>query len=529
MCRRSVTDKIQGGVSALIKVLLHTFFDRDRHDISTAGILLTLHDGSEVRLFVTFGLLLADEAALHSAYQCKGSSGLKPCALCQNIFDGKSVRGIVERDTRDWARYHTCCNPKEFVLHTPESITAILTKLAGAIHTMSATKFGELTTRLGFNFVENSLLLDPVMRSLVDPSEHLMYDWMHVYYVNGVFNTHVGQMMVALKPHGITYDTLHTYLSNWHWPSGVGTLTGRETCCSKRAKSSMESGSFKCTASEGLSLYPVFAHFVQQSVMRSSSDDAKAHGQSFLDLTTFLELVSSCARGVVTPEQLEKAVVQHVSSFKALYGVGPMIIKFHYSLHFPLFLHRWGYLPSCFTLERKHRVPKRYANQISNTSHTWEEGVLRELTGHHIFELRSTPDRFSITASLVDGKVPSKRMHGLLTDIFQPAPGDALQTSRVARIDQWEKCRVGDMVTVREEGGDVVGQVRWHAAVVGEAGVTTFTCVSRSTLISRGPRSTTWQRSEEMSVHMTSELRYTLTWSESRGVITALMRNTIAQ
>eukprot|EP00974_Lingulodinium_polyedra_P015872 1540754-Lingulodinium_polyedra.AAC.1 len=70
--------------------LVRLFFDPEGHNLQAAGMTLDLNGGSAIRLFLSFGMFLADEAALHMVFMCKGSSGLKPCMLCQNIFNERT-------------------------------------------------------------------------------------------------------------------------------------------------------------------------------------------------------------------------------------------------------------------------------------------------------------------------------------------------------------------------------------------------------------------------------------------------------
>ena len=50
---------------------------------------------------------VADEAAVHVLYGCKGQAGIKPCLLCANVFDRKEVRGIVDADSTGISVHHT--------------------------------------------------------------------------------------------------------------------------------------------------------------------------------------------------------------------------------------------------------------------------------------------------------------------------------------------------------------------------------------------------------------------------------------
>ena len=109
--RTSVTkDKIPGGLSELLCLAFQAFWDPDGHDVRLAGCHLDVLQHEPMRVFLEMGGVLADEAALHMAFDCKGSSGLKPCFLCANIFnkDEDSARKPVASDATGWSQYISC-------------------------------------------------------------------------------------------------------------------------------------------------------------------------------------------------------------------------------------------------------------------------------------------------------------------------------------------------------------------------------------------------------------------------------------
>ena len=202
--RSDQVKKIQAGFSGLLVAALSTFFGGQGHDISRSGITLKLVDGVYQQIFMTSAGFSADEAALHYAYCCKGASGLKPCLLCANVFNHKIRNEIVRLDATGASQHHTTHDFSKLKLHTPASISAILENLAASCGTLSKGAFAELETRLGWNYVPGSVMYDPILRPLMDPTEKAVYDWMHIFFVHGVFGAHVGQLMYHLKEHGVT-------------------------------------------------------------------------------------------------------------------------------------------------------------------------------------------------------------------------------------------------------------------------------------------------------------------------------------
>ena len=109
--RTSVTkSEIPGGLSQLLCMAFKSFWDTEGHDVSSAGCHLDVLQHEPMRVFLDMGGILADEAALHMAFCCKGASGLKPCFLCANVFnrDPDSERKPVESDATGWSQYISC-------------------------------------------------------------------------------------------------------------------------------------------------------------------------------------------------------------------------------------------------------------------------------------------------------------------------------------------------------------------------------------------------------------------------------------
>ena len=108
LLRSNTVKEIQGGLSALVGALLGVFFSPDGHDMSLAGVSLQLADGETLHAFIDLGVVLADEAALRAIYACKGAAGLKPCVLCQNVFNVTTKRNVPANDPTGFAVDITC-------------------------------------------------------------------------------------------------------------------------------------------------------------------------------------------------------------------------------------------------------------------------------------------------------------------------------------------------------------------------------------------------------------------------------------
>ena len=124
LLRTVVVQKINAGISNVMKALVSLFFDQGAHDMSKAGVQVQLPSGESLRIFLSLDIIIADEAALHGIYVCKGSGGLKPCMLCANVFNQKNERGVLQHDPTGMSQDHCCSDSSQLILHTSSTIKA---------------------------------------------------------------------------------------------------------------------------------------------------------------------------------------------------------------------------------------------------------------------------------------------------------------------------------------------------------------------------------------------------------------------
>ena len=201
-------------------------------------------------------LQIADELGLHMMIGSKGASGYKPCALCANVVNRDEKRCAVAKaaalgDDVPLAVPISEGDGSKLMPMTPELLRAVVARLSDGFRELNKGDFKELQTRLGWTW--DAGLPRRICRA--PPTQVVCYDWQHVLFVNGVFNTHLGVLMIYLSSVGITYKALHTYCSQYCWPGRVGSPA--EALNEKRARSSWDACVFKASASEGLGLMPV--------------------------------------------------------------------------------------------------------------------------------------------------------------------------------------------------------------------------------------------------------------------------------
>ena len=512
LLRSNLTQKLAGGISCVTSAIVKLFFGHRGHDMSKAGVHVRLVGGDTMHIMASLGIVIADEAALHMMYMCKGSGGLKPCMLCANIFNDSNERDVLKHDHTGLAQSHTCPDFNKIVLHTNATVRETIRRLEEGARHLTKGAFEELERRLGWNYTPGSLVLEPRILDICDPVRVVLYDWMHVFFVNGVFNAHVGLLMRRLKPHGITYDMLKQYTEPWKAPKQF--TDANEVLSTKRAQSSWKAEVLKASASESLSLMPVFACFFHVLSTTSSVAEVLDHSRCFLGLIDVIETIMKSARVPVDCDALQRSIGAYLGAFAALYGPDEMTPKFHYVIHFPSFIRRWQILPNCFVLERKHKFPKRYANALLNTAADWEKSILKEVTNVQLASLADTV-AFDDGAALLAPHIASKKLNRVLQHEFNVEPNVVFMTSTAARINEWDKCSLGDVVSLHDGR---VGRVALHGAYQHNGEWVCFSSLWMWEHVAEHGRYMTWRPSNTPLICLISEIKCAVVWAEANDM-----------
>ena len=343
-----VKKQIKGGMSHVLKVLMNAFFKHGGHDLRN-GVAMhapsSRHEGASDAhmLFAKHGILLGDMNEIKEILLCKGHAGTKPCPCCRNVVDHK--QGYADKSPA--LEPLTSLDSSKWSLHSDASVRALLAHLRVIAETSTNARLEAAQQHLGWNHCEENVLADEALGYRAIST--LMYDWMHVYLVNGIFLNEVSQLMNRLKTLGITARTLHDYLQPWKWPRQFA-----------HARNVFESGGFGGSASETLSCVLVLRKFVFEVVLSAADCQREAH--SFLALCDVVENLRDCSRegSRVTPADLHGIIVAHLRLYQAVYGDQGWVFKHHQSLHLAGMMEFHGGLFACFLHERKHRTIQRF-------------------------------------------------------------------------------------------------------------------------------------------------------------------------
>ena len=122
--------------------------------------------------------------------------------------------------------------------------------------------------------------------------------------------------MWAARGTSFTYGHVHAYLKMWSWPHAAQTVTGVDVFSPTRAKASLEARLLKCTASEGRSILPVFAHMARRTfIEQPGMEEFVPHAEAIGKLASILWELEAAARGTANLARLQDALDSHIGCF----------------------------------------------------------------------------------------------------------------------------------------------------------------------------------------------------------------------
>ena len=317
---------------------------------------------------------------------------------------------------------------------------------------MSKNDFALWQQATGFVYNPTALIFDERMDGIVFPLGQMLHDWMHAFLVKSVFQTCMFLMLTSLERlfNKDVYSVLHNYMDAWQLPAN--------------RHENLKFMTFKCTASEGLPLYPIFAFFLQAVVTPAGC--CLKECTAFVLLADVLDCIQAVPHGCITSALLKQSIHEFLQACLDCKWEGNMHSKFHWLIHFPRHLEQFLQLPSCFVQERKHKVVKRYSSSISNTI-TFEKSMMAEILSHDLAKLK-LPGTFATRLRLSKSCQPAKKLKDLLDTVFGPQTGgQGYQTCADLVLSSGCVCHKGD-ICILQDNSIKAGQIWVHADINGK-------------------------------------------------------------
>ena len=461
--RSDLTNQLVGSTSYLWKRILKELF------FNQGGKVASVQLGEHL-VFIEMGFFVADIPALKDVFKSSGHSGKKLCHFLANVVAHKSF-GIRRRDAFNVVS--TCLDMSKFRYHTDASIRGILLDLQNASHAVSCgrmtkTAYEKMCTEYGFSHCSENILLDDDLQ--IGAATQCMYDWMHIYLVGGLWNHEMVNLLVFLKVFQIVWKDLDAFVCQWTFTMNSSQCRAVFSTCGSRP--SEKADHISCSASEGLSVYPVVRVFL----MCLPDDRCKLQVESMMALCRVLDILQLIKTGRVTDAELAFAVLDHLRKYQAAYGTVGWLPKHLYSLLLIRQFEAFGSLVSLWTLERRHRLVKRFAAHHKNTR-AYEKSLMEEVTVQHLMDLKRRPSFFK--AGLVDPRSCTDTVQRTIRHEF----GVCADNQSKQAISVYRTFDAGQVCCFKETGEPSyrVGQLQFHVTINGVA----MTCIEEWTILER--------------------------------------------
>ena len=375
--RTKVLGKYAGGLSRFTQEVLNKYFFNGAGDYCNLESGAALPDGTILR--GRLWCFVADEPALKDFFLHKGHGGLLPCCLCKNVILHRLYNEAVH--TPPFVTT-ACANWDALQLHDDASIRALYLQLAEAHgRGVRGDEFDEMEIVAGLGYSDFGL----IHNRHVHVASQLMYDWPHVFVVGGLLDIEIGQCFRELSRvrSPTTYAVMGGFLQHWTWPKRQSPPL-EKLFDAAAIRSHTAAVAFKANASDIMSLAPAMNFFLTRVTREQGFSLPQV--MSLIACIDVLELLMCVRHNVVQPDTLKTALLRHLRLYKAAYGDDACRPKHHYALHLWKMLRDFGTLISCLTMERLHKIPKRYVTNRRNTT-SYELGTIEDPCEKSLWQL----------------------------------------------------------------------------------------------------------------------------------------------
>lgn len=457
-------NSVEGGMSYVFATVIKTFFQPDGFHMMDNGMHIDL--GAHSRLFAKIGIVIQDGGAHKSVWQARGDGASRFCLLCKNLFTEKS--SVVDGDGTNQLR----CNEIKLDELVPTTSADLRTNARylermASVLPRSGDQFTSLQQALGLTYASRGILLDRTLDRLIQPTEVYMHDYMHCLFVDGVLNLLIYLVFEQFINQGFAnvYDSFSMFLARWKFPARLQAAHVAEIFSDDRRDRHRAAKHIKCQASDLLTVLGVLCLYVQTVLQPLHIDDHAC--RAILSCIELAQMVVASSRVEVSPAVLLGVVHRFLAEFTVAFGFEFLTPKAHWLLHLPVALQRFGRLLNCFVLERKHRLPKRFATELKNTAHDASKSLLTEVVCQHLSQLVNFD--FSTDVALVKGRPAPKTSRRLILNVLELDDAADLEvlTASTVRFNPLATCHQGDVVLLQTEEGISAGRIKLCCSVNG--------------------------------------------------------------
>lgn len=371
--RTGMCKKIAGGFSQAIGKVV----DASKHSF-TVGVTIVLPTMGATPFRADFTINFADEAALKTASDFKGASGVLPCMKCKNVMYNRALRAIA---AGDYCVGLDCTDVSKFDCRTDEDVWDAVDHLIASRATMGVGEFEEEQKIYGLGFNEHGFFFN-ADREFVLPMTSLRFEPSHIWFA-GVANEEIAKMMAtleSLRPK-ITWKMVAEYFDgDFQWPSYVSNKGRSLSQCfnAVRRKATRKAGEFKAGLTETFMVVPLLNHFLETEVRPNAPAEIIDKLDSFnllADVVHSYKLLKNTSTAMAVLPRFRRECEQHFPAFLKAYPGSTITWKRHATLHISDQVEADGMMYDALACERKHYEVKTACSNITKTA-TFERSAL---------------------------------------------------------------------------------------------------------------------------------------------------------
>lgn len=346
--------------------------------------------------------------------------------------------------------------------------------------------------------------------SKLDIPRMLLYDYMHIYFVSGVWHLETNLLLQRLAKCNIKGPAFHRSLQQWTWPTWIGDKAASGSNIFENVKKAEDE--LKSSATEALSAYPAIRVFISDLRQQKTklTDEARDAMTCYILLRNVLDVLLLASRdgGGCHADKLCQSIQQHSAEFLRVYGPEHFLPKHHYAVHLPEMLRLHGCLLACWVQERRHKELKRFASDQHHSLPGTEKGIMEEMILCHMEDLQH--EQVVTRPGLCKPKPAAREVQEHFANMAGLTFCNGLEASCKAFYKANCSASTGDIVLLREP--ESIAEVLYHCAYEGDM----FTCVF---LYSRRkePNHFNVERDSACIVR-TSSIRGCCIWQEQEGI-----------
>ncbi|CAE7258019.1 unnamed protein product [Symbiodinium sp. CCMP2592] len=297
---------------------------------------------------------VSDFDALRLSFDAKGSAGLRPCFLCQNVVS-KRTEAPAEDD-----RFVPVSesNPRNFVLNRQDDVVQFMQDSLHLVPRLSKADVAMRETCSGFRLRSCSIWSCPLSRRLLR-LDMIMNDSMHAYFADGIASQEL--ILIWNKVNEVTGMSLKdlekaVLEAGWSRPAVRRKHGETRSWVQRLFREKFFAGEvYKGSASETQALVVLFRWYAIQ-LQWHRTEGLRTVTASFLQLCR-------CRDALLRVNQtkhwskLDDVQQSHMRAFMLAHA-GHEKPKHHHRMHLPKHYEASGMVLSCYATEAKHKLYK---------------------------------------------------------------------------------------------------------------------------------------------------------------------------